>query len=87
MGPQLSFQKYRPMQANIKEMASDANLPINDQDILNTIYNFFFNTGIFYNYCVKCKGKAQNPKTWTNFQVHFIKPLYISRRFQKDTSK
>ena len=44
---------------------------ISNEDIVDTIYMLVYNTGLFYDECVKWDGKQHEEKTWVNFQAHF----------------
>ena len=51
MGPEYYVQRYHTTHAERTRYQTDANRPINDQDIFDAIYTVVLNTRLFYNDC------------------------------------
>ena len=56
---------------NVQDIASAANAPYNDAQILNSAYNLAFNTNAFPETCREWRRLPQPQKTWNSFKLLF----------------
>jgi len=54
---------------NAQDVASAANAPYNDAQILNAAYNLAFNTNVFPETCREWRRLPQAQKTWNSFKL------------------
>ena len=81
------FRDITQREQNLQEIVTDANGPINYQNIFNAIYTIFFNTGFFYNNWGDWNNKTSTQKTRTKFQAHFVKAQGEIRQNHKSSTK